>query len=330
MLRTFRIPLLLSILAVGLVFAVSGPAAAITVAILGLLEITFSFDNAIVNAKILKRMSPKWQKLFLTVGIVIAVFGMRLLFPLLIVSLSAHIGPWEAIQLALHDPHQYAVHVTAAHTAIASFGGVFLLMLFLDWLFEERETHWLGPVERFFGKVGKLPALTVIVTAITILVVSQTLGHSNTVLTAGLLGMVTYLLVSSLDSFFDESNVTAMASAGLATFLYLEVLDASFSFDGVVGAFAVTDEIFLIAIGLGIGAIFIRSMTVYLTNKGTLNDYRYLEHGAHWAIGTLAVLLLLTIRFEIPDIITGLVGLSLIALAFINSIWRNRHESIRT
>jgi hypothetical protein len=91
-----------------------------------------------------------------------------------------------------------------------------------------------------------------------------------------------------------------------------------------VGAFAVTNNIFLIAIGLGIGAMFIRGMTVYLTNKGTLNDYRYLEHGAHWAIGSLAVLLLVTIKFEISDIITGLIGIVFISLAFVNSVAYNK------
>lgn len=326
MLRTFRIPILLTILAIGLVFAFTGLTAAITVAILGLLEITFSFDNAIVNAKILKRMNAKWQKLFLTVGVLIAVFGMRLLFPLVIVSLTAHINPWAALHLAVTSPKEYARDILGAHAAIAAFGGTFLLMLFLDWLFEEREIHWLGPIERLMAKLGKLEGLTVIVTAAALLIGGHFLGHAGTVLMSGLFGMITYLLVSSIDGFFNEDSVMGVAKAGLATFLYLEVLDASFSFDGVVGAFAVTNEIFLIAIGLGIGALFIRSLTVYVTNKGTLNDYRYLEHGAHWAIGTLAILLLATIRWDISDIITGLIGVAFIGTALVSSIAVNNKE----
>ncbi len=91
-------------------------------------------------------------------------------------------------------------------------------------------------------------------------------------------------------------------------FLYLEVLDASFSFDGVIGAFAITNDIVLMALGLGIGAMYVRSLTVYLVRQGTLDDYVYLEHGAHYAIGALAVILMVTIQYQINEVITGLVG----------------------
>ena len=295
-------------------------------AILGLLEITFSFDNAIVNSKILGRMNKYWQGLFLTVGILIAVFGMRLLFPLIIVAISAHINPVAALHLAVAHPDQYAQNIEPAHAAIAGFGGTFLLMLFLDWLFEEREVHWIRPLEQWLYKIGKLESLPIVIAVATLLVASTVLDHQGRYLSAGLFGLITYLLVSSIDTFFNEDTVAGVAKAGLATFLYLEVLDASFSFDGVVGAFAVTNNIFLIAIGLGIGAMFIRGLTVYLTNKGTLAEYRYLEHGAHWAIGTLAVLLLLTIKYDISDVITGLIGLTFIGAAFANSLIANRKE----
>lgn len=322
----FRIPILISILAIGAIFVFNGLQAATTVAILGLLEITFSFDNAIVNAKILKRMNAYWQKLFLTVGIVIAVFGMRLLFPLLIVSIAAHITPWSALHMALIQPKQYAHHILSAHTMIAAFGGMFLLMLFFDWLFKEREIHWLKPIEQFMQYIGKMEGLTVITAQGVLLTTAMLFGHAGTTLIAGTLGILTYLFVSSLDSFFDENKIMGAAKAGLTTFLYLEVLDASFSFDGVIGAFAVTNEVLLIAVGLGIGALFIRSLTVYLTNKGTLDDYRYLEHGAHWAIGTLALLLLATIKYDISNIITGLIGIAFIAIALISSIAANKRS----
>jgi hypothetical protein len=322
----FRIPILVSILTIGAVFICSGLSAAITVVILGLLEITFSFDNAIVNAKILKRMNMHWQKLFLTVGIVIAVFGMRLIFPLVIVALSAHINPLSALNLAIAHPSQYATHIKSAHPAIAAFGGTFLVMLFLDWLFEEREIQWLGPIERTLCRLGKIENMSVIVMTILLVLSASLFGHSGMVLMSGLLGLAVYLLVNSIDGFFNEDSVATIAKAGLATFLYLEVLDASFSFDGVVGAFAVTNNIFLIAIGLGIGAMFIRGLTVYLTNSGKLAEYRYLEHGAHWAIGILASLLLITIKYEISDIITGMIGITCITAALISSIIANKGE----
>jgi hypothetical protein len=321
MFKLFRVPLLVTGLALLLTLIFGGLQAAITVAILGLLEITFSFDNAIVNSKILKRMNAKWQHIFLTLGIVIAVFGMRLVFPLIIVSLSAHISPITALQLALAHPAQYAHHVELAHPVIAGFGGIFLLMLFLDWLFEEKEVYWLGSMERKLASWGKLETLSVCIALIVISIIGLGFGYSAGI--AGVFGLLTYLLVSSIDTFFNEDTVATVAKAGLATFIYLEVLDASFSFDGVVGAFAVTNEIFLIAIGLGIGAMFIRTLTVYLTNKGTLGEYRFLEHGAHWAIGTLAILLLLTIKFNIPDVVTGLIGLVIIGAAFWASVRAN-------
>src|SRR5690348_14962610 len=132
MLKAFRIPLVIT--AIGLIASLlfGGIGALITVAILTVLEISFSFDNAVVSAKILERMNAKWQKLFLTVGILIAVFGMRLVFPLVIVALATGLGPMGAIHMAIHDPHQYAHYLHLAHPAIAAFGGVFLGMLFLD------------------------------------------------------------------------------------------------------------------------------------------------------------------------------------------------------
>jgi len=310
-----------------LTFIFGGITAAITVAILGVLEISFSFDNAIVNAKILKRMNTRWQQLFLTVGILIAVFGMRLVFPLVIVAIAAHINPLAALSMAVTSPTEYTHHIIEAHPAIAAFGGMFLLMLFLDWLLGDKDILWLAPIESRLILMGRVKNMSVTIALVVLVMSSVVFGHIEMVLIAGCLGLITYLLVSSIDSFFNEGKVESIAKAGLATFLYLEILDASFSFDGVVGAFAVTNDIFLIAIGLGIGAMFIRGMTVYLTRQGTLSEYRYLEHGAHWAIGALAILLLITIKFDIPDVITGLIGIGFISIAFVNSVAVNRKEN---
>ena len=119
----------------------------------------------------------------------------------------------------------------------------------------------------------------------------------------------------------------ATGKAAFFLFLYLELLDASFSFDGVIGAFAITSDPIIIAIGLGVGAMYVRSLTIYLVNKGTLANYVYLEHGAHWAIGALAVLLLVTIGHHIPEVVTGLIGVGFIAAAFYWSVRENRRKS---
>ncbi|EST36379.1 membrane protein [Streptomycetaceae bacterium MP113-05] len=329
------------------------------VAILSVLEISLSFDNAVVNAGVLKKMNAFWQKMFLTIGILIAVFGMRLLFPVVIVAVSAGVGPIEAVQLALDDPNRYEQLVTDAHPSIAAFGGMFLLMIFLNFMFEEREHKWFPWLERPLAKLGRVEMLSVCVALITLLISAMFLAShahqyggehadkASTVLFAGVAGLVTYLLVHGLSSHFenkleeeDEREEEAAEAArkagrdpgvvGLAgkaaffMFLYLEVLDASFSFDGVIGAFAITNHIFWMALGLGIGAMYVRSLTVYLVRQGTLDDYVYLEHGAHYAIGVLAVILLITIRFQISEVITGLAGVALIALSFWSSARRNR------
>jgi len=327
-------------------------------AILAVLEVSLSFDNAVVNATVLVRFNPFWQKLFLTVGVAIAVFGMRLLFPLLIVGITAKLNPVEAVRLALKHgsadtkgTYGYLLH--QAHPAIAAFGGMFLLMLFLDFVFEEREITWLSWLERPLAKIGKLDQLSVVIALGALALAAYTMGESadtsqhdriSTVLVAGVLGIATYLLVNGLGEFFDadddEDDDEAELDAKLAKnktrlvvgraafflFLYLEVLDASFSFDGVVGAFAITPDPIIIAIGLGIGAMFIRSLTVYLVKKGTLSEYVYLEHGALWAIGALAVILLITIEYEVPEVVTGLIGVGFIGAALVSSIFRNRRE----
>ncbi|WP_030198751.1 DUF475 domain-containing protein [Streptomyces sp. NRRL S-87] len=329
------------------------------VAILSVLEISLSFDNAVVNAGILKKMNAFWQKIFLTVGVLIAVFGMRLVFPVVIVAISAKIGPIDAVNLALNDKEMYEQLVTDAHPSIAAFGGMFLLMIFLDFIFEEREIQWLAWLERPLAKLGKVDMLSVCIAMIALLITSMTFAtqahqhggahvdKAQTVLVSGIAGLITYLIVGGLSGYFENKleeeeeaeheaeeeakrsgkQVSAVALAGKAAFfmfLYLEVLDASFSFDGVIGAFAITNDIVLMALGLGIGAMYVRSLTVYLVRQGTLDDYVYLEHGAHYAIGALAVILLVTIQYEINEVVTGLVGVILIAWSFWSSVRRNK------
>ena len=120
----------------------------------------------------------------------------------------------------------------------------------------------------------------------------------------------------------------ATGKAVFFLFLYLEVLDASFSFDGVIGAFAISSNLFVIAAGLGIGALYIRSLTVYLVKKGTLSEYIYLEHGAHWAIGALAVTMLIGVSRQIPEVVSGLTGAILILASVLSSIIRNRRAGL--
>ena len=364
-LRTFGVAFGITLVALIGALVLGGPQALALVAILIVLEISLSFDNAVVNAGIVVRMNAFWQRIFLTVGILIAVFGMRLVFPLVIVGVTAQLNPVDAVRLALEggsaeEPGTYGYLLNAAHPSIAAFGGMFLFMLFLDFLFEDREIRWLGWLERPLAKIGQLDQLSVVVALVVLALVAFGLADDPaTVLLSGVVGIVVYLLVNGLSSLFEAAGeqddgeeapppgihgdadeiarvvgvprtsapnpVKVVAGrAAFFLFLYLEVLDASFSFDGVIGAFAITQDIIIIAVGLGVGAFYIRSLTVFLVRQGTLSDYVYLEHGAHWAIGALAVILLIGIEFEVPEVITGLVGVAFIAAAFASSVARNR------
>ncbi|ANJ10983.1 DUF475 domain-containing protein [Streptomyces sp. BPPL-273] len=359
LLKTFRWAFAVTALGLAVGVLYDGWAALGIVAILSVLEVSLSFDNAVINAGILKKMNAFWQKIFLTVGIVIAVFGMRLVFPVVIVAISARLSPWNAVHLALTDKQRYQELVTDAHPSIAAFGGMFLMMIFLDFILEDREIKWLGRLERPLAKLGRVDMLSVCVALVVLLVSAITFGahahqhggvhadKTETVLLAGVGGLITYMVVGGLSGFFEQrledeeerereaeqraergkgpgSPVKLAGKAAFFMFLYLEVLDASFSFDGVIGAFAITNDIVLMALGLGIGAMYVRSLTVYLVRQGTLDDYVYLEHGAHYAIGALSVILLVTIQHEINEIVTGLIGVVLIGASFWSSVRRNR------
>lgn len=338
LLKDFRYSILITVVCLGLAFywgmekgGLEAALAALTIAaILGVMEVSLSFDNAVVNASVLKGMDEKWRQIFLTVGILVAVFGMRLFFPLLIVAIATSQGVGDVANMALNSPDEYAAHLTGAHVGIAAFGGMFLLLVFLNFLFDEgKELHWLGYVEEKLAGLGKLDMITVLV-AISVLLGAQAFlpeADRLTAMLAGVGGILLYVAVDTLSSFFEEEEeeggamvVEAVKRNGLMGFIYLEILDASFSFDGVIGAFAITRDVVIIMLGLAIGAMFVRSLTVYLVKKGTLDEYVFLEHGAHYAIGVLALIMLTSMVYHVSEVFTGLVGVAFIVLAVISSI----------
>ncbi len=299
--------------------------------VLGVMEVSLSFDNAVVNATVLRHWDAFWQKLFLTVGIVVAVFGMRLLFPLLIVSIATGLGLLDVWSMAIHTPAEYARHLTDKHAEVSAFGGTFLLLVFLNFLFDdEKELHWLGWIEEKIGDHGT-EGLAVLIALFASFAGAALVPEARklAVLSAGVVGVMTYMTVHFISGLLEEEEsepgIGKMISRGsVGGFLYLEVLDASFSFDGVIGAFAISNDVVLIMLGLAIGAMFVRSLTVYLVQKGTLEQFVYLEHGAHYAIGILAVIMLSSVRFHIPEWFTGLSGVVFILVSLWSSI---RHKN---
>ena len=305
-LRIFAFSLAATVVALVAGYLYGGPRALFLVVVLSILEVSLSFDNAVINATILQRMSLFWQRIFLTIGILIAVFGMRLLFPLLIVWITAGLAPAAALELALNPPTDgspsYEDLITEAHHQIAAFGGMFLLMLFLEFVLHDRDLKWLNWIEDPLARIGRLDQLPVVLAGTSLVLAASLLADDDkrsAVMIAGVLGLITYLVINSLSKLFHPPGVPngqqspaptmsgpsemvkATGKAGFFLFLYLEVLDATFSFDGVIGAFAITADPIIIALGLGlVGAMFVRSITIFLVRRGTLGQYEYLEHGA--------------------------------------------------
>lgn len=307
--------------------------------VLSLLEVSLSFDNAVVNATVLKKMTPLWRKRFLTWGILIAVFGMRLVLPLLIVAVIAKVSPIEAIRMAIWSPVEYSKMMLSIHPYVAAFGGTFLLMVGIDYfLNDEKEHHWIQVIERPLARLGRIKSIeTIIALGIVMLLAHLDHGADRLIFVlSGVTGVILYLVVDALGAYLGdggalseqgafEQNLSGKKTAtekelhraSVGMFLYLEVLDASFSFDGVVGAFALTHNLLLIAIGLGIGAMFVRSITVALVRFDSLGKYQYLEHGAFWAILALAALMFAGVYAHVPEVLTGLIG----AAFLVASVW---------
>lgn len=298
------------------------------VTILGVMEVSLSFDNAVVNASVLRTWNAFWQTMFLTIGILVAVFGMRLLFPLVIVSQTTDLGLLQVWDMAISTPDEYSRSLMEHHGEISAFGGTFLLLVFLNFILDdEKEIHWLGWIEEKLGLLGKINAISVLFVLLVLLSASSFApeGKQFAVLMAGLWGIVTYLAVDVISNILEKEESdpvigTMVKRGSIGGFLYLEVLDASFSFDGVIGAFAITKDIVIIMLGLAIGAMFVRSLTVYLVRKGTLEEFVYLEHGAHYAIGVLGLIMIASVKIHIPEVITGLVGVAFILLSLWSSV----------
>lgn len=316
----FFLPTVVAVVALVVVYFTLGPKAFILACILSILEVTLSFDNAVVNAKVLKRMSDIWQQRFLTWGIFVAVFGTRIILPITIVAVSAWISPFAVAMLAVADPKAYGTLLEHSHYIIGAFGGAFLLMVSLRYFFDQaKEIHWLEALEKKFSLWGRIEAIEMAFVLSALFIVSfMEKGEQGAILASGIFGIVLFIAMESITQILDVS-VSNFAKNSFALFIYLNILDAAFSLDGVIGAFALSTNLMVIAVGLGIGAYFVRSMTVYLVRAGTLDSLIYLEHGAHWAIMGLAIAMFASLVAHVPEVLIGGIGLCFISLAYWSS-----------
>lgn len=305
----------------------------LTTTLLACLETSVSLDNAVVNATVLRVMTPFWRIMFLTVGIAIAVFGMRILFPILIISVAGNMEFSQAWLIATTRPEEYRSIMESSHLGIMGFGGTFLLMVALTYfLNKEKETHWLPVVEKLLVRVGGVDNAAASMTIGLIMTTTMFIPSTDkyVFLISCLSGFAVHALIDVLKHVVGGGDIATVAGRnGLVGFLYLEVLDSSFSFDGVVAAFAITNKFWLIAIGLGIGALFVRSMTVYLVEKGTLEQYKYLEPAAFWAIGFLVLVMFMSAAgHHLPggEVTTGLASMVILGAGVLTSIVQKRIE----
>lgn len=281
--------------------------------ILGLIvfEVVNSIDNAIVNAGILQTMGALWKKRFLLIGILTSVFLVRFLLPLFIVWVSVpNISLVDLFSSFVGGSNLTANAINAQKPVILMFGGVFLLYLYLHWLFLEKKEPLF--IERFLkAKHG----VWFFGFAAVILVVVMFLARSNAVMMlAAAIGSATFFLLYGLRQTAESGEGANPEKSDYSKFVYLEVLDAAFSFDGVVGSFAFTINLFLIFIGIGIGAVVVRQLTVKGINH--VVKYRYLKNGALTSVGFLGLFMVIEgfgfgLPFDVPIVVTLLlVGVS--------------------
>lgn len=317
----FFFPVVISLALFAVVGKIAGLGALLLVVILSILETTLSFDNAVVNAKVLERMSPVWQRRFLTWGIAIAVFGTRFVLPILIVSVALWVSPIYITKIAFTDAAQYGHLLETVHGSITAFGGVFLLMVSLKYFFNKAKcVHWIQSVEAHLVKWGRIEAIEIALALVLLTTLSFfTPFDQAEVLIAGIVGLVLFVAMEGVAGSL-SLEAGEVATAGASLFVYLNILDSAFSLDGVVGAFALTSNLLIIVVGLGIGAYFVRALTLYFVERKTLTQLVYLEHGAHWAILGLAVAMLANLVTHVPEVVTGLIGLCFVVLAYRSSI----------
>jgi len=271
----------------------------------------------------------KWRQRFLTWGMLFAVFGVRMLLPLLIVSLtSSGLTLQNVAIMAVQHPDLYALHIGQAQKQISAFGGMYLLMLFFSFFFAEtKSVHWLRWLEKRFSRLGQLGSMEIVLTLGLLMATQYLLSPESRlpVLLSGIFGVILFVVVKSASEIIEgEKSPATPAKRGFSSFVYLEVLDMSFSLDGVIGAFAITKDIVIILIGLIIGAIVVRQLTLLIVRKSALEQFLFLEHGAHYAIGVLSLLMLYTLFAEVPEVITGTLGMSIILLSLRSSICHQR------
>lgn len=266
----------------------------IILVVLGLcaFEIISSIDNAVINAEVLATMQPKARRWFLIYGLLIAVFMIRGLLPWAIIwAVNPELGPIEALMSTFSSDPKVVESVELAAPILLAGGGIFLLFLFLHWLFLEEKHFGLPRFEKFFVKNGVWFFATV---SIVLAVIVWFALRQNPMMAFGAVcGSSAFFITHGFKQNAEEKekNLTNKNLSDVSKILYLEIIDATFSIDGVLGAFAFTLSVPLIFLGNGIGAFVVRELTI--GNIDRVKKYIYLKNGAMYSILFLGLIMTL-------------------------------------
>jgi len=280
---------------------------------LTILEISLSFDNAVVNSRKIKEMNGFWKMMFLTVGMFVAVGVVRFWLPLEIVSDIGHMTLKDALHMALNDHERFKDILLQSKHVIAGAGGAFLGLLAIEFFMNsEKETHWLPVIEvplqklKVFLEAVKFESFGAIIILIGSYLVSLKIEDIS-VFYASIGGVAAFIVVEVIknalelaDEYLQESK-WAFLTGGFGAFLTTELIDASCSADGVVAAIAMSGDVLIVTAGLSVGALAIRSLTIKLVEENTLAELEYLENGAFLSILALAVSMYVGLFVEIPE-----------------------------
>jgi len=293
------------------------------IVILGLVvfETVNSIDNAIVNAHVLKTMSSKWRKIFLIWGIFTAVFIVRGIFPMIIVWLSApEIGLSGVFRMFFSADPRVVDLLESRKGLILIAAGVFLLLLYLHWLFLEEKTPFFVLDKLVSADFGIWFFAFAALLLVGLLYIAR--GSPLLMLSAAIGNALFFILYGFREQAQKQEKTLLSGDTRLSDFsklMYLEVLDASFSLDGVIGAFAFTTSLPLILIGNGLGALVVRELTIKGIDKVT--KYKFLKNGAMTSIGFLGIFMIVeSLGLNLPDYLPTLVTSFLVGIAF----WRSR------
>jgi hypothetical protein len=291
----------------------------LTIIGLCMFEIICSIDNAIINAEVLGTMQPKYRRWFLLWGILFAVFLVRGLLPLLLVWFSTpELTLWEAFTAMFSDNPDIKEAIETSSPILLIGGGTFLIFLFFHWLFLE-EKHFGLPGERYFFSKG---VWFYAVVSILLMAIVWFAIEKNAMMAFGaVVGSTAFFIVHGFrqNAELQEQKLINGDMSDISKILYLEVIDATFSIDGVLGAFAFTMSVPLILIGNALGAIAVRQITV--GNIDRIKKYRFLKNGAMYSILCLGIIMLIdSFGFHIPEFVSPVITFTVVGLFYMKSV----------